>query len=128
VRWEVEVELSVPDLRDERRREYEQVVERVAGRVAVAGCEGVRWSGDSLDAGLGFNWFTTHALAFVLTSSAEAPAYRPVRARVREAVLDEVEAGACRAPYERGAEDIQDRWGVEVRVRPPGYEWRPPAL
>jgi hypothetical protein len=138
VRWAVEVELSVPDLRDEARPEHEAVVERVAARLASAGCEDVAWSGDELDAGLAdieaqrrrgrSGWFTTHALAFVLTASAEAPTYRPVRARVREAVLDEVEAAAGRAPYERGAEDIRDRWGVEVRVRPPDYEWRPPML
>ena len=100
------------------------------------------WSGEELDAGLadidaqgrragksgGFAWFTTHALAFVLTASAEAPTYRPLRERVRAVVLDALEAAHGRRPYERGAEDISDRWGVDVDVHPPGYEWRPPAL
>ena len=44
---------------------------------------------------------------------AGAPAHRPVLARVREVVL---------------ADDVLDRWGVEVDVRPPGYEWRAPML
>ena len=99
-------------------------------------------SSDELDAGLAdieaqrqragapteFGWMTTHRLDFVLTAAAAAPSYRPVHARVRAAVLDEVEAAAGRRPYERGAEDIEDRWGVEVDVRPPGYEWRAPML
>jgi hypothetical protein len=69
-----------------------------------------------------------HRLELVLTAATTAPSYRPVQARVRAAVLDEVEAAAGRAPYERGAVDIEDRWGVEVDVRPPGYEWRAPML
>jgi hypothetical protein len=40
----------------------------------------------------------------------------------------ELGAAAGRLPDARGAEDIRDRWGVEVRVRPPGYEWRAPML
>jgi hypothetical protein len=142
VRWEVEVELSPPDLSAGARPENEAVVERVAGRVAAAaGCDDVTWAGDELDAGLAdiesqrpadgqeeFGWMTTHRLAFVLTASAEAPTHRPVLARVRAAVLDELEAATGRTPYERATVDIEDRWGVEADVRPPGYEWRPPAL
>jgi hypothetical protein len=41
---------------------------------------------------------------------------------------DELEASHGRRPSERGAEDIRDRWGVEVDVHPPGYERRPPAV
>jgi hypothetical protein len=142
VRWEVEVALSPPDLGDAGRPAYEEVVERVAGRLAAVGLDHVTWSSDELDAGLAdieaqrqragapaeFGWTTMHRLDFVLTAAVHAPSYRPARARVRAAVLEEVEAAAGRAPYERGAEDIRDRWGVEVDVRPPGYEWRAPML
>jgi hypothetical protein len=142
LRWEVEVALSPPDLSDAARPQHEQVVERVAGRLAATGLEEVVWSSDELDAGLAdievqrlraggpaqFGWMTTHRLDFVLTAVVVAPSYRPVHARVRAAVLDEVEAAAGRAPYERGAVDIENRWGVEVDVRPPGYKWRPPML
>jgi hypothetical protein len=138
VRWEVEVALSPADLSDDARAEQE----RVAARLAAAGLEEIVCSSDELDAGLAdieaqrqragtpkqFGWTTMRRLDFVLTAAVAAPSYRPVHARVRAAVLDEVEAAAGRAPYERGAEDIQDRWGVEVDVRPPGYERRAPML
>jgi hypothetical protein len=142
IRWVIVATLSVPDLKLESRPQQEQAVERVAGRLRAAGCEEVAWSSDELDAGLsdidaqgrragksgGFAWFTTHALAFVLTASAEARTYRPLLERARAVVLDELDAADGRRPYERGAEDISDRWGVDVDVHPPGYEWRPPAL
>jgi hypothetical protein len=141
-RWEVEVALSPPDLSDKAHAEYERVVERVAGRLAAAGLDEIVVSSDEFDAGLAdieaqrrragspteFGWMTMHRLDFVLRAAVAAPSYRPVHARVRAAVLAEVEAAAGRRPYERGAEDIEDRWGVEVDVRPPGYEWRAPLL
>jgi len=122
--------------------ENERLVERVAGRLAAAGCDEVAWTRDELDAGLAdidaqweragrpesFGWTTSHRLEFVLTGSAEAPAYRPVAARVRAAVLEELGTTTGRRPYERGAVDIEDRWGVEVEVHPPGYAFQPPLL
>ncbi len=64
----------------------------------------------------------------MLTAFAEASTYRPVLARLRVLVLEELEAATGRVPYERGAEDIERRWGAEVDVHPPGYEYQPPML
>ena len=66
---------------------------------------------------------TTHRLDFVLTAVADAPTYRPVLARVRDEV-----ATRRRRPCELGESGIEGRWGVEVDVCPPGYEWQPPLL
>ena len=142
MRWKVVVHLHPPSLRDEERAAHERVVERVAARLGAGGCEQLAWTSHELDAGLAdidaqweragkpdqFGWFTTYSLEFVLTGHTEAPAYRPVLARLRAAVLDELEAASGRRPYERGAEDIQDRWGAAVDVHPPGYEPQPVFL
>jgi hypothetical protein len=104
------VALSPPDLSDDARAEQERVVERVAAGLAAAGLEEIVCSSDELDAGLAdieaqrqragtpkqFGWTTMRRLDFVLTAAVAAPSYRPVHARVRAAVLDEVEAAAGR--------------------------------
>ena len=75
-----------------------------------------------------FGWTTMQRLDFVLTAAVAAPSYRPVHARVRAAALDEVEAAAGRAPYERGAEDIQIAGASRSKSARPGYERRAPML
>ena len=114
------------DLTAEGRAAAERVVERVAGRLAAAGCDEIAWSSDELDAALAridaqgrragkpeeLGWMTSGLLAFVLSAAAEAPTHRPLRDRLRAAVVAEVEG----------------RWGVVVDVHPPGYTWRPPLL
>ena len=141
VRWEVFVQLTPVTLRSERGAQ-ERVVERVVRRLAAAGCSDVAWSSEELDAAIAdidaqweragkpeeFGWSTTSRLDFDVTGFIDAPAHRPVRERLRAVVLEEVEAASGRVPYEDGAEDIRDRWGVAVDVHPPGYEFRPALL
>jgi hypothetical protein len=127
VRWEIFVDLAPPDLRPESRPAQERAVAAVAARLTADGCDAVEWTPGELDAAMAdidtrrrragereeSGWMTVYRLVFVVTAAVEAPTYRPVLARVRSVVLEELpESG----------------WRADVDVHPPGYEWAPPLL
>ena len=132
VRWEIVVDLAPPDLRPENRPGQERVVEAVAARLTADGCDAVEWIPGELDAAIADieaqrerarerEESIAYVLAFVVTAAAEAPTYRPVLARARRTVLEELEAAGARPLFEPEAADIEGRWRFDVDVHPPGY-------
>ena len=128
MRWEIVVTVKPHDLTAEGRAAAERVVERVARRLAAAGCDEIAWSSDELDAALAridaqgrragkpeeLGWMTSGLLAFVLSAAAEAPTHRPLRERVRAAVSRRSKAAGgswstCTRPATRGGHRCSDR-------------------
>lgn len=107
-------------------------------RLARHGVTDLAWSAAELDAGLDeietgweaagrpeqYGWTTLHELDYKLLGYVEAPTHRSVTTTVEDLAVAELEAAGGHPPFLRGAEDIQNRWGVVVDVHPPGYEPR----
>lgn len=135
MRWEIVVGLMPDELAREARPKQEAVGERVVERLRQASFEGVSWSAEGLDAAVDdidrqwqavgepdlLGWSTMHSCAFEVVAFKEAATHLPVAASVRELAIEEIRAATGIEPHERGAYELEGRWGIDVDVHPPGY-------
>jgi len=139
MRFEVVVTLAPGDLADERRREQQQLVEKIALRMREHGFEEVNFSAERLEAGLQeierqwqaagqpelFGW-TAGGLDFEITAELDAPEHRSVTERLRRLISEEIVRTTGREPYRKEDDDLDGRWDLDIDVHPPGYD--PPPL
>lgn len=138
MRFEVVVRLVPDDFAEERRPAQKRLVEHIAQTMRNSGYLRVRSSSRALERGLRelerqaeaaghpehFTWFGR--LEFEIFAEAGASEHRSLTGRLRRLIRQHILEQTGREPHEAGDEDLNDRWGLDIEVAPPGY--KPPSL